>query len=186
VRLTLTCVSGLRRPVPAEPARLASRPGRRAASITIGASWMTAREADGCSASMRDRRFGAVPVRPAPGQHQRGLPVQTIEASGRSSRVRVKQRRSVVGAYTSGLTCDGGNRSGEPGKRRRAPPGGRVAPARTVRPWGGRPAPSLCKLNCKVPSYATTSIGFPTPMAYPPQVPVAASAQPNYNICGRV
>ena len=28
------------------------------------------------------------------------------------------------------------------GKRRRAPPGGRAAPARTVRPWGGRPAPS--------------------------------------------
>jgi hypothetical protein len=72
------------------------------------------------------------------------------------------------------------------GKRRRAPPGGRVAPARTVRPWGGRPAPSLYKLNCKVPPYATTSIGFPTPAAYPPQVPVAASAQPNYNICGRV
>jgi hypothetical protein len=28
-------------------------------------------------------------------------------------------------------------------KRKRAPPGGRAAPARTVRPWGGRPAPSL-------------------------------------------
>jgi hypothetical protein len=28
-------------------------------------------------------------------------------------------------------------------KRRRAPPGGRAAPARTVRPWGGRPVPSL-------------------------------------------
>jgi hypothetical protein len=28
-------------------------------------------------------------------------------------------------------------------KRRRAPPGGRAVPARTVRPWGGRPVPSL-------------------------------------------
>src|SRR5690242_9379662 len=47
-------------------------------------------------------------------------------------------------------------------KRRRAPPGGRAAPARTVRPWGGRPAPSFRKLIRKVPSYATTSSGFPT------------------------
>ena len=36
--------------------------------------------------------------------------------------------------------------------RRRAPPGGRAAPARTVRPWGGRPTPSyLIRIAAKCP-----------------------------------
>lgn len=72
-------------------------------------------------------------------------------------------------------------------KRRRAPPGGRAVPARTVRPWGGRPVPSLsvaypqsalvCDHQCRFSCYWRR---------IPLQVPVAASAQSNYNICGRV
>ena len=47
-------------------------------------------------------------------------------------------------------------------KRRRAPPGGRAAPARTVRPWGGGRLRPIDKLIRKVPPYATTSVGFAT------------------------
>src|SRR5579859_1803134 len=38
------------------------------------------------------------------------------------------------------------NEDGIRAERRRPPPGGRAGAARTVRPWGGRPAPSLSKL----------------------------------------
>ena len=63
-------------------------------------------------------------------------------------------------------------------KRRRAPPGGRAAPARTVRPWGGRPAPSLwISLSAKCPRMRQPPVSFSRlPVAYPPRVPVAASA----------
>ena len=59
----------------------------------------------------------------------------------------------------------GRHRGGEWRPRARSGPGG-----------GGRLRP-INKLTCKVPPYATTSIGFATTGVYPPQVPVAASAQ---------
>ena len=52
----------------------------------------------------------------------------------------------------SGLPADLARAQDRPQKRRRAPPGGRAAPARTVRPWGGRPTPSyLVRIAAKCP-----------------------------------
>ncbi len=71
-------------------------------------------------------------------------------------------------------------------KRRRAPPGGRAAPARTVRPWGGRPVPSLCKLIHKVLPYATTDVFFAITSGVSATVTPCSVSYANYNICRRV
>src|SRR6266481_9513820 len=65
---------------------------------------------------------------------------------------------TAASQVTSAATGDHFRHTGR--KRKRAPPGGRAAPARTVRPWGGRPVPSLCKLIHKVLPYATTGVFF--------------------------
>ena len=62
-----------------------------------------------------------------------------------------------------------------PQKRRRAPPGGRAAPARTVRPWGGRPAPSyLIRIAAKCPRMRPPVSVSRRLVVNPQQVPVAA------------
>ena len=122
-----------------------------------------------------------VPVCPTPRQDQRKLTAWLVGAA-RSCRLpaRVELQRWVAtgmhiqlkhhsdNGYTRNVATTAtaatlvAGRGKRLQKRRRAPPGGRAAPARTVRPWGGRPAPSFRKLIRKVPSYATTSSGFPT------------------------
>ena len=75
------------------------------------------------------------------------------------------------------------------GTEKEAGAAGGESDARTHGPALGGEADSVLigKLIRKVLPYATTSsIVLRPPMANPPQAPVAASAQSNYNICGRV
>ena len=75
-----------------------------------------------------------------------------------------------------------------PGREKEAGAAGGESDARSHGPaLGGRPAPSLwVSLSAKC-SRMRPPVSFSRPpVAYPPQVPVAASAQSNYNICRRV
>jgi len=101
---------------------------------------------------------GAGPAASRPGLNCRDGRQEVCTFIARRHRDNGNTGKAATAATAATLVAGRGKRLQ---KRRRAPPGGRAAPARTVRPWGGRPVPSFRKLIRKVPSYATTSSGFP-------------------------
>ena len=121
----------------------------------------------GSRATRRGHRRPANATPAAPPACSRRSAATAITRCPSGARWRYSTRCWPTRADRRGLTSGRRLRSGRgrlpwPRKRRRAPPGGRAAPARTVRPWGGRPASSYRKLICKVPPYATTCARFTT------------------------